>query len=113
VLRYGNVRQTDASMVGHIVTGLVARICAGLPPACAALNDDAASEMLTRLNATHSALATLADENPRAPWSATLRHLAKDDSLHGVLAGRCTRLLRAPWSRANLTPRDDRSSLWP
>jgi hypothetical protein len=93
VLRYGNVRQTDASMVGHIVTGLVARICAGLPPACAALNDDAAGEMLTRLNATHSALATLADDDLRAPWSATLQHLANDDSLHGLLAGRFTRLL--------------------
>lgn len=93
VLRYGNVRQTDASMVGHIVAGLVARICAGLPPACTTLNDDAAGEMRTRLDATHSALTTLADENLRTPWSATLRHLADDDTLHGLLAGRCTRLL--------------------
>ena len=37
VLRYGNVRQTDASMVGHVVGGLVARICVGLPGACATL----------------------------------------------------------------------------
>ncbi len=93
VLRYGNVRQTDASMVGQIVTGLVARICAGLPPACAALNDEAAGEMQTRLNATHSALATPADEILRAPWSTTLRQLADDDTLDGLLAGRCTRLL--------------------
>jgi len=93
VLRYGNVRQTDASMVGHIVTGLVARICAGLPPACAALNDDAAAETQTRLNATHSAIATLADESLAAPWRTTLGQLAGDDTLHGLLAGRCARLL--------------------
>jgi hypothetical protein len=93
VLRYGNVRQTDASMVGHIVTGLVARICVGLPPACASLNDEAAAEMLKRLNATHTALATLAAEDLRAPWTAALRHLAEDDTLHGLLAGRSTRLL--------------------
>ena len=93
VLRYGNVRQTDASMVGHIVTGLVARICIGLPSACATLNDDAAGEMLARINATHSALATLADEALRAPWGTTLRILAEDDTLHGLLSGRCTRLL--------------------
>jgi hypothetical protein len=92
-LRYGNVRQTDAAMVGHIVTGLAARICVGLPPACAALNDDAAVEMQRRLNATDGALATLADENLRGPWSAVLRQLADDDTLHGLLAGRCTRLL--------------------
>ncbi|HEX8371247.1 MAG TPA: DUF5682 family protein [Chthoniobacterales bacterium] len=93
VLRYGSVRQTDASMVGHIVTGLVARICVGLPPACAALNDDAAGEMLSRLNATHNALSTLADQELQAQWGATLRYLTNDDSLHGLLAGRCTRLL--------------------
>ncbi|MDB6154001.1 MAG: hypothetical protein JWL90_2454 [Chthoniobacteraceae bacterium] len=93
VLRYGNVRQSDASMVGHIVNGLVARICAGLPPACAALNDDAAAEMLMRLNATHSALANLADETLRAGWNSTLLQLADNDTLHGLLVGRCTRLL--------------------
>jgi hypothetical protein len=47
--------------------------------------------MQTRLNATHSALTTLADENLRAPWSTTLRQLADDDTLHGLLIGRCTR----------------------
>lgn len=94
VLRYGNVRQTDASMVGHIVTGLVARICVGMMPACAALNDDAAGEMQRRVNATDGALATLADDGLRESWNATLRQLADDDSLHGLLAGRCTRLLK-------------------
>jgi hypothetical protein len=93
VLRYGNVRQTDASMVGHIVDGLVARICAGLPSACSALNDDAAAEMLARLNATHTALANLANETLRASWNAMLLQLADDDTLHGVIVGRCTRLL--------------------
>lgn len=93
VLRYGNVRQTDASMVGHVVTGLVARICVGLPPACASLSDEAAEEMQTRLNALHHALATLAEEALQTPWQATLRQLSDDDTLHGLLAGRATRLL--------------------
>ncbi len=91
--RYGNVRQTDVSMLGHIVTGLVARICAGLGPACASLNDEAASAMLKRINSTDAALATLADEGLRAPWTEALRRLAENDSVHGVLAGRCTRLI--------------------
>jgi hypothetical protein len=93
VLRYGNVRQTDSSMVGHIVTGLVARICAGLSPACASLNDEAASEMKRRIDATQSALATLGDETLRASWAQTLERLANDDTLHGLLAGRCARVL--------------------
>ncbi|HVE16521.1 MAG TPA: DUF5682 family protein, partial [Chthoniobacterales bacterium] len=93
VLRYGNVRQTDATMVAHVVTGLVTRICVGLPPGCSALNDDAAEEMLARINATHTALTMIVDEPLRSLWIATLRHLAQDDTLHGVIAGRCTRLL--------------------
>jgi hypothetical protein len=93
VMRYGNVRQTDASMVAHIVNGLVARICVGLSPACASLNDEAAAAMLENINAVHHALATLADETLHSEWCDALQHLADDDSLHGVLAGRCTRLL--------------------
>jgi hypothetical protein len=93
VLRYGSVRQTDASMVAHIVGGLVARICVGLPPACAALNDDAAEEMLDRINATQTSLTTLADDALLASWFATLQQLAADDSLHGLISGRGTRLL--------------------
>ncbi len=42
VLRYGNVRKTDLSMLEPIVAGLMARICAGLGPACGSLDDDAA-----------------------------------------------------------------------
>ena len=93
VLRYGSVRQTDTSMVGHIVTGLVTRICVGLPLACASLNDDAASEMLARINSTHGALSTLADEKRLSPWRATLRLLSDNDAIHALLSGRCTRLL--------------------
>ncbi len=91
--RYGNVRQTDVSMLGHIVTGLVARVCAGLSPACASLNDEAASAMLKRIDSTEAALATLADEALRSPWMEALRRLAENGGVHGVLAGRCARLL--------------------
>ena len=91
--RYGNVRQTDVSMLGHIVTGLVARICIGLGPACASLNDEAASAMLKRVNSTDAALGTLADDALRAPWMEALRRLADNDGVHGLLAGRCTRLI--------------------
>ena len=91
--RYGNVRGTDGSMLGHIVAGLVARICAGLAPACGSLNDEAAGAMLRRVNSTHAALGTLADEALGASWRETLRRLAENDGVHGLLAGRCTRLL--------------------
>lgn len=93
VMRYGNVRQTDASMVGQIVDSLVTRICIGLPPACSSLNDEAATEMLGRINSTDSALATLAVDTLRQLWSDTLKKLSDDDTLHGLIQGRSVRLL--------------------
>src|SRR6185295_77385 len=59
VLRYGNVRQTDTTMVKQVVDGLVTRIVIGLPNACSALNDEAAEEMYQRLVQVHTALLTL------------------------------------------------------
>ena len=53
VLRYRDVRQTDSAAVAHVVDGLVTRICIGLPGACASLDDDAAKQMVHRINHTH------------------------------------------------------------
>lgn len=95
VLRYGNVRQTDTGTVGHIVDGLVARIAIGLPSACASLNDDAAEVMDGHIVAVHAAVGLLGDEQ-RALWHETLAKLADragHQGLHGLVAGRCVRLL--------------------
>ncbi len=100
-LRYGNVRQTDAAAVAEVVDGLVARICIGLPPACAALNDDAAAAMFARLLAVNGAVALLQNAEHRVAWQASLRRLADQvhdgshagSSVHGLLAGRACRIL--------------------
>jgi uncharacterized protein DUF5682 len=100
-LRYGNVRQTDAAAVAEVVDGLVARICIGLPPACAALNDDAAAAMFARLLAVNGAIALLQNAEHRAAWQASLRRLADQgndggqagSSVHGLIAGRACRIL--------------------
>jgi hypothetical protein len=96
-LRYGNVRQTDAAAVAEVVDGLVARICIGLPPACAALNDDAAQAMFARLLAVNGAVALLQNAEHRAAWQSALRRLAdhtnSGSSVHGLLAGRACRIL--------------------
>jgi len=93
ILRYGNVRQTDASMVGHVVDGLVARIYIGLPGACSSLNDEAAAAMVDRAIATNSAIALLQNDEHVAAWQVVLRQMADMQGLHGLVAGRCCRLL--------------------
>src|SRR5215213_8789426 len=86
-LRYGNVRQTDAAAIAEVVDGLVARICIGLPPACTALNDDAAEAMFARLLAVNGAVALLQNAEQRAAWQASLHRLADQtnagSSVHG------------------------------
>src|SRR5439155_8630820 len=93
LLRYGNVRQTDAGMAGHVVDGLVVRICIGLPGACASLNDEAAAEMFGRLLQVNAAVMLLRNPEHLAAWEGVLKQMAEQQGLHGLLAGRCGRLL--------------------
>ena len=102
VLRYGNVRGTEVDLVRPVVDGLVTRICIGLPGACSALNDDAAKEMFGRLMSVDGAMTIIgaasevqtADGRPlRDVWLDTLRRMTDQRGLHGLIAGRCARLL--------------------
>jgi hypothetical protein len=92
-LRYGNVRQTDTALVAHIVDGLVTRICIGLPAACASLDDDAAQAMFAHLEAVNSSINLLQNQEQLEYWQALLLRLTDQQGLHGLLAGRCCRLL--------------------
>jgi hypothetical protein len=93
VMRYGNVRQTDVEMVGRVVDGLIARICIGLPAACSALNDEAAEAMLSRVIAVNESIALLQNDEHLSGWVGAMARLADQQSLHGLIAGRCCRLL--------------------
>ena len=93
VLRYGNVRGTDATAVSTVVDGLVTRICIGLPSAAASLDDDAAATFSRQIDGVHGAIALLDDAEDRAAWRAALHRLIDLDGLHGLVAGRATRLL--------------------
>ncbi|MGH4034248.1 DUF5682 family protein [Actinomycetota bacterium Odt1-20B] len=58
-LRYGDVRGTDTRALGEVAAGLAERIFVGLPPACAALDGDAATEMRGHVDAVHQAVGLL------------------------------------------------------
>ncbi|MCB1767107.1 MAG: hypothetical protein KDJ22_13785, partial [Candidatus Competibacteraceae bacterium] len=93
ILRYGNVRQTDAGLVGHVVDGLVTRIAIGLPAACSALDDEAAEEMFGRVRAMQDAISVLQDPEQTEIWRAALAKLVDQANLHGLLAGYACRVL--------------------
>ncbi|MFF7437836.1 DUF5682 family protein [Streptomyces sp. NPDC008122] len=115
-LRYGDVRGTGTTALGEVAAGLAERICVGLPPACAALDADAAAQMRDRLDAVHTSIGLLADrpesanglggpDRPGGPgrprgadgllhrWVGVLRVLAGRERIPGVLRGRAARLL--------------------
>lgn len=93
ILRYGNVRQTDAAMVAQVVAGIVPRMCIGLPGACLSLSDEAAEVMNGRLWRVAEAVHLLQQEEYLTAWQETIRKLAAQAGLHGLLAGHCCRLL--------------------
>ena len=93
VRRYGSVRQLDTTTLEQVVSGLVLRVCIGLPNATASLSDDAAELLYPRILEMHSAIQTL--ENPQLfeAWRGVLGVLAVQHGLHGMIAGRAVRLL--------------------
>ncbi|GGW83976.1 hypothetical protein GCM10010297_00590 [Streptomyces malachitofuscus] len=98
-LRYGDVRGTDTASLAGVAAGLAERVFVGLPPACAALDADAAEEMRGHVDAVHGAVGLLGDAPAaghgqlRGRWQSVLRTLAARDTVPGVVRGRSVRLL--------------------
>ncbi|MEU4613086.1 DUF5682 family protein [Streptomyces umbrinus] len=110
-LRYGDVRGTDTEALAEVAAGLAERVFVGLPPACAALDADAAEEMRGHVDAVHGAVGLLGEgegegedsasqgENSashagiRGRWHGVLRTLSGRDTVPGVVRGRAVRLL--------------------
>jgi hypothetical protein len=96
ILRYGDVRGTRADGLTTVVNGIAVRIAIGLPPACVAVDDDAARTLAPALGKVHAAIETLDDAAIREPWTQALRQIADlgGAGANGLLVGRATRLLR-------------------
>lgn len=93
VSRYGDVRQTDAAQVLHVLDGLAIRVCIGLVAACQALDDEAAAAMAGHLGALHAALKLLDRRGRLDDWSSVLGQLADADGVHARVRGLAARLL--------------------
>jgi len=90
--RYGDVRATDASAVASVFDGLVVRVLAGVVPACASLDDDAAALMVERLSGMQQALA-LVDHGARERAFPRVLEQLGEGAGHGRVHGRATRIL--------------------
>ncbi|MCX4456250.1 DUF5682 family protein [Streptomyces sp. NBC_01340] len=98
-LRYGDVRGTDTHALTDVAVGLAERIFVGLPPACAALDAEAAEHMRRHVDAVHGAVGLLGEPGAvssggiRERWHSVLRVLSGRDTVPGVIRGRAVRLL--------------------
>jgi hypothetical protein len=93
LLRYGNVRETDQTTVRGIVDGIVPRIAVGLGGVVASLNDDAAAAMEAHMTATDGSIGLIESADHTTDWRAALARIVDQPSVHGLLRGRCARLL--------------------
>ncbi len=93
VLRYGDVRQTDTSLVQALLNELIPRIAVMLPSACVNINDDAAQLLQKHLNTCHKSLALLANSQLTAFWVEMLTKILSTSQCHPFIKGLATRLL--------------------
>lgn len=93
LMRYGDVRKTSLEQVSIVVEGLLTRICIGLPAACSSLNEEAAEQMFGLIQAVQNTVSLLANDDFNTSWYGVLTTLSNQQGLHGLLSGRCCRLL--------------------
>jgi hypothetical protein len=96
IVRYGTVRRTESEQVVPVLDAIFIRLCVGLPPACVSLDDEAAEQMLERLDAVSGVVGLLEETEgggeKRSLWIDALASIA---SLHGgspLLIGKAERL---------------------
>jgi hypothetical protein len=93
ILRYGNVRQSDTSMVAHVVDGIVSRICIGLGPACQSLDEDASRDMNAHIASVNHAIRLTENTDHLSGWTLALNHLTGSATVHALIQGKACRLL--------------------
>lgn len=93
VARYGNVRETRAERIFPVIDALFERTVIGLPGACASLDDDAAHGMISSIDSTQDSVSLLNRDDQRQLWLGVLRYLVNRAGVHGLVRGRCCRLL--------------------
>ncbi|MGZ3600949.1 MAG: DUF5682 family protein, partial [Ktedonobacterales bacterium] len=93
VARYGDVRGTKAERVLPVIEALFERVLVGLPIACASLDDDAAAKMVESIDRVQESIGLLNRDDYRDAWQPVLRGLVDRDGVHGLVRGRCCRLL--------------------
>lgn len=93
LVRYGDVRQTDATTLLRVVEKLISRVCIGLPIACYALDEKSALQMYQYMRTAHEAVSLLDNDPLKKQWYITLTDVADSTATNPMTAGCALRLL--------------------
>ncbi|MDR0390481.1 MAG: DUF5682 family protein [Planctomycetaceae bacterium] len=93
VLQYGNVRGTRVERLSPVYNVILERILVGLIPMSMSLDDNAAMQRVNEIDAVQASLSLYSSDEQRNDWQKVLLSISGDDVIHGLLCGRCTRIL--------------------
>ncbi len=76
IMRYGNVRKTDAEMVRHIVESMITRVCIGLPIACCGIDEATAGKLTEDCSSINHSIQLLQEKEYLDEWHHCLMKVA-------------------------------------
>lgn len=92
-LHYGNVRNTDKSMIASIVETIFYRISAGLEHSCHGIAYDEAQQLTSRIRPVHTGLSLLQSTPLQEVWFESLARTVANSHTAGIIHGVCTKIL--------------------
>lgn len=93
IMRYGNVRKTDAEMVRNIAESMIARVCIGLPVACCGIDEDTAAKLTDDCGSINHSIQTLQDKHYLQQWHQCLMQIVHQTNAASMLRGYAARQL--------------------
>lgn len=90
---YGDTRQTHKDALRRVVDSMYSRVMIGLPSECQSLDTNEALKMVKAIISCDVALRLLDDAYLLADWYPLLERLGTQAGVHGLVRGRCYRIL--------------------
>lgn len=93
IIRYGNVRKTDADMVRHIAESMITRVSIGLPIACCGIDEDTAAKLTDDCGSINHSIQVLQDKNYLQHWHHCLMQIVHQTNAAPMMRGFAARQL--------------------
>ena len=93
IIRYGNVRKTDAEMVRQVAESMITRVSIGLPAACCGIDEAVATKLTDDCNSINHSIQLLQDKDYLAQWHQCLLQIAYQSNAAAMMRGFAARQL--------------------